>query len=204
LINVNLISEQERLRRMGEAAGRIAFFAAVVVFILTMGAITAEQTRLRAQRNSMAAIRAQSAQLQSRKTEIDLLQGQIDRKKPLVELLRGARDSEAKWCTALTNVSDSAPEGLKLMSVRSSDSLQPRIKESGASTSKTPPKYEGFTITGEAATADLVGQFIRNLGNAESFDDVYMESVRRRKSANNVEVFEFDVQALLAKEKPTP
>ena len=62
----------------------------------------------------------------------------------------------------------------------------------------------GRTITGEAATADLVGQFIRNLGNTESFDDVYMESVRRRKGANNVEVFEFDVQALLAKETPTP
>jgi Tfp pilus assembly protein PilN len=101
-------------------------------------------------------------------------------------------------------VADAAPPGVSIMTLRSSDSLQPKVKEQGASASKTPLRYEGFTITGEATTGDLVSQFIHNLGNTESFGDVYLESVRRRKGAKNVEIFEFDVQALLAKEKPTP
>jgi Tfp pilus assembly protein PilN len=204
LINVNLVSEQERLRRLGETAGRIAFFAAVAIFILTMGAITLQQTRLRSLRNSITTIEGQSAKLEARKGEIDLLQGQIDSKRPLVDLLRGARDSEAKWCNALTDVADAAPPGVSIMTLRSSDTLQPKVKDAAAATSKTPPRYEGFTITGEASTGDLASQFIHNLGNTPSFGDVYLESVRRRKGAGNVEVFEFDVQALLAKEKPTP
>jgi len=204
LIRVNLIAEQERLRRVGETAGRIAFFAAVVVFVLTMGAITVQQTRVRSMHNSLAVIEGQTKQLEARKAEIDLLQGQIDSKKPLVDLLRGARDSEAKWCDALTNVADAAPPGVSIMTLRSSDTLQPKVKDTSAQASKTPPRYEGFTITGEATTGDLVSQFIHNLSNTPSFTDVYLESVRRRKGAKDVEVFEFDVQALLAKEKPTP
>jgi Tfp pilus assembly protein PilN len=203
LINVNLISEQERLRRMGETAGRIAFFVAVAVFILTMGAITLQQTRLRALRTGTSATQSQIAQLQGRKGEIDLLQGEIDSKRPLVDLLRGARDSEQKWCDALTDIADSTPVGVAITSLRSSDSLQPKVREQGTTPGK-PARYEGFTITGEATTADLVSQFITNLQNTASFGDVYVESVRWRKGANNVEVFEFDVQALLAKEKPAP
>ncbi|MBM3497824.1 MAG: PilN domain-containing protein [Armatimonadetes bacterium] len=204
MINVNLIHERERLRRVGETAGRIAFFAAVAAFALTMVAITLQQTRVRGVRESIAVVRAESAQLQARKVEIDLLQGQIDSKAPLVDLLRGARDSEAKWCNALTQVADAAPPGVSLMTVRSSDTLQPKVTDTSAAAAKTPPRHEGFTITGEATTGDLVSQFIHNLTNASSFGDVYLESVRRRKGAKNVEIFEFDVQALLAKEKPTP
>ena len=91
-----------------------------------------------------------------------------------------------------------------MISLRSSDTLQPKVKPQGAGASKTPPKYEGFTVTGEAATYNLVAQFITNLQNTSSFGDVYVESVRERKGAQNVEVYEFDVQALLAKEKPAP
>jgi len=121
-----------------------------------------------------------------------------------VDLLRGARDSEAKWCNALTQIADAAPPGISLTTLRSSDTLQPKVKDTTAAAAKTPPRYEGFTITGEASTGDVVSQFIHNLSNAPSFGDVYLESVRRRKGAQNVEIFEFDVQALLAKEKPTP
>jgi len=204
LINVNLISERERVRRVGETAGRIAFFAAVGAFVLTMAAITLQQTRVRGLRDNTDVVRAEAARLQARKAEIDLLQGQIDSKKPLVDLLRGARDSEAKWCNALTQIADAAPPGISLTTLRSSDTLQPKVKDTTAAAAKTPPRYEGFTITGEASTGDVVSQFIHNLSNAPSFGDVYLESVRRRKGAQNVEIFEFDVQALLAKEKPTP
>jgi Tfp pilus assembly protein PilN len=206
LINVNLISEQERLRRIGETAGRIAFFVAVAVFILTMGAITLQQTRLRALRSGTSATQSQITRLEGRKAEIDLLQGQIDSKRPLVDLLRGARDSEEKWCDALTDIAGSTPLNVAITSLRSSDSLQPKVKEQGATAaaSSKPVRYEGFTISGEAITGDLVSQFITNLQNTASFGDVYVESVRRRKGANNVEIFEFDVQALLAKEKPAP
>lgn len=204
MINVNLISERERVRRVGETAGRIAFFAAVGAFVLTMAAITLQQTRVRGLRDNTDVVRAEAARLQARKAEIDLLQGQIDSKKPLVDLLRGARDSEAKWCNALTQIADAAPPGISLTTLRSSDTLQPKVKDTTAAAAKTPPRYEGFTITGEASTGDVVSQFIHNLSNAPSFGDVYLESVRRRKGAQNVEIFEFDVQALLAKEKPTP
>jgi Tfp pilus assembly protein PilN len=204
LINVNLISERERLRRVGETAGRVAFFAAVAAFVLTMGAITVQQTRLRNLRSSLDTVKAQSAQLQARKTEIDLLTAQIDSKKPLVDLLRGARDSEAKWCNAITQVADAAPPGVSIMTLRSSDTLQPKVTDTSAAAAKTPPKYEGFTITGEAKSSELVSQFIHNLSIAPSFGDVYLESVRQRKGVNNVEVMEFDVQALLKKEQPTP
>jgi Tfp pilus assembly protein PilN len=201
LINVNLISEHERLRRIGETAGRIAFFVAVAVFVLTMVAITIQQTRLRGLQNSTNAVQGQIAQLQTRKGEIDGLQGQIDSKRPLVDLLRGARDSEAKWCNALTHISDATPAGIAIVSLRSSDSLQPKVKEQGAAPSK-PIRYEGLTITGEAERTDLVGTFMTNLQNTESFGDVYMDSVRERKGAGGRQLFEFNVQAIMAKEKP--
>jgi len=203
LINVNLISEQERLRRVGETAGRIAFFVAVAVFVLTMVAITIQQTRLRGLRNNTDAVQGRIAQLQARKGEIDLLQGQIDSKRPLVDLLRGARDSEAKWCNALTHVADATPAGIAIISLRSSDSLQPKVKEQGAAPGK-PIRYEGFTITGEAERTDLVGTFMTNLQNTESFGDVYMDSVRERKGAGGKQLFEFSVQAIMSKEKPAP
>lgn len=203
MINVNLIAERERQRRLGEAAGRVAFFVAVFVFVVTVIAVTMQQTRLRALANNLEMAKAEITQLQARKTSIDVLQRQVDSKRPLVELLRGARDSEAKWCMALTHIAEATPTRASIISVRSSDSLQPKVKEPGAS-GGTPVKYEGFTITGEAMSAELVGQFITNLQNTESFGDVYVESVRRRKAANEVEVFEFDAQALLAKEKPAP
>jgi len=204
LINVNLISEQERIRKVGETAGRIAFFVAVAVFVATMFAITIQQTRLRALRNTADTTEAQIAGLQSRKAEIDGLQQQIDAKRPLVDLLRGARDSEAKWCNALTDVAAATPKpGMSITSLRSSDSLQPKVKEQGQKSGR-PPKCEGFTIAGEAASGDLVSQFITNLQNTKSFGDVYVDSMRRRTVEGGKEVFEFDVQALLAKEKPAP
>ena len=201
MINVNLISEQERLRRVGETAGRIAFFVAVAVFVLTMAAITIQPTRLRGLRNNTDAVQGRIAQLQARKGEIDLLQGQIDSKRPLVDLLRSARDSEAKWCNALTHVADATPAGIAIISLRSSDSLQPKVKEQGAAPGK-PVRYGGFTITGEAERTDLVGTFMTNLQNTESFGDVYMDSVRERKGAGGKQLFEFSVQAIMAKEKP--
>ena len=202
MINVNLISEQDRLRRVGETAGRIAFFVAVAVFVLTMASITVQQTRIRGLRNSTEAIQGQIARLQARKSEIDSLQAQIDSKRPLVDLLRNARDSEAKWCNALTHVADATPAGIALVSLRSSDTLQPKVKEQGAAPGK-PARYEGFTITGQAERTDLVGTFMTNLQNTDSFGEVYMDSVRERKGAGGKQLFEFSVQAIMAKEKPT-
>jgi Tfp pilus assembly protein PilN len=201
LINVNLISEQDRLRRVGETAGRIAFFVAVGVFVLTMAAITVQQTRLRGLKSSTDTIQGQIAQLQSRKGEIDRLQAQIDGKRPLVDLLWNARNSEAKWCNALTHVTDAMPGGIALISLRSSDTLQPKVTEKGAAPGK-PVRYEGFIITGEAENTELVGTFMTNLQNTDSFDEVFMESVRERKAAGGKQLFEFSIQAIMAKEKP--
>jgi len=201
LINVNLISEQDRLRRVGETAGRIAFFVAVAVFILTMAAITLQQTRIRGLRSNTGAVQAQIDQLQARKGEIDRLQAQIDGKRPLVDLLRNARDSEARWCNALTHIDDARPQGIALISLRSSDTLQPKVKDPSAAPGK-PVHYEGFIITGEAERTDLVGTFMTNLQNTDSFGQVFMESVRERKGAGGKQFFEFSVQAILGKERP--
>jgi Tfp pilus assembly protein PilN len=203
LINLNLIRDRERAYYLGEQAGRIAFFVALGLFVLMVGSIIVQQSNLARVRGATRGTQGEIASLQAQKTQIDSLQREIDGKRPLVGLLRGARDSEAKWCNALTHIYDALPPASALIAVRSSDTLQPKVQDESVKTNK-PVQYEGFTITGEAASSSVVGQFITNLQNTPSFGDVYLETIRQRKGVNNTQIYEFDVEALLEEEAPTP
>jgi Tfp pilus assembly protein PilN len=197
LINVNLISERETQRRKGETAGRIAFFIAVVTFIAAMVVASLQQSRLRATRTSIAAMRVEMGKLQDQKARIDVVQRQLDNKRPLIDLLRSGRDSEAKWCAALAHISEALPERVSLTSVRSSSALRPRVKQEG-SRAAAAKAQEGFTLAGQAASGNLVGQFITNLQKTDSVGDVYLQYTRKRGGGAVAETYQFEVQALLA------
>ncbi len=197
MININLISERENQRLRGENAGRIAFFVAVLAFVATMVVASLQQSRLRATRSALANTRVQISKLQEEKARIDVIQKQLDNKRPLIDLLRSARDSEAKWCAALSHISQSLPGQVSLNMVRSSKTLRPRVKQEGA-TKATTEAREGFTLTGQAASGSLVGQFIRNLEGTTSFGEVYLQYTRKRGGGSIAETYQFEVQALLA------
>ncbi len=198
MLNVNLIAERERAKRVGEAAGRFAFFLAVGAFIAAMVSFTWQQTRMRALRAGTASAQSAVSRLEQQKNEIDAVQRQLDNKRPLVELLRSARDSEAKWCQALADISQALPEGVKLNSARSSKSLHPRITLVGSKAGQ-PTDREGFTLVGQASTQNLVAQFYTNLQNTTSFKskEVYLQYTRRRGGGLVTESIDFEIQALM-------
>jgi Tfp pilus assembly protein PilN len=198
VINVNLIAERERAQRTGEAGGRLAFFLAVVTFVATMVTFTWQQTKLRALRSNIASTQVTVSRLESQKNEVDGVQRQLDNKRPLVDLLRSARESEAKWCEALASIDQARPDGVGLTSVRSSKSLRPRITEVGGKGGQ-PKEREGFTLVGQAKTNNLVAQYITNLQNTTSFTtkEVSLSFSRRRSSAKGEETIDFEVVALL-------
>ncbi len=197
LININLISERENQRKRGETVGRVAFFVAVAAFVGAMVVASWQQSRLRATRDRLDAIRGEIGQLQDEKARIDVVQRQLDSKRPLIDLLRSARDSEAKWCAALSHMTQALPEQVTLTVVRSSKTLRPRVKQVGAKTAAAAAR-EGFTLTGQAATGSLVGQFIQNLEATTSFGDVYLQYTRKRGGGPVTETYQFEIQALLA------
>ncbi len=197
MINVNLIAERERARRLGETAGRLAFFLAVGAFIAAMGTFSWQQTRLRAMRASIASTQTAVSGLEQKKNDLDAVQRELDAKRPLVELLRSARDSEAKWCQALANVSYALPDGVKLNSVRSSKTLRPPIAVESSKGGQQ--DREGVTLAGQATTQNLVAQFYQNLQNTPSFStkEVFLQYTRRRGGGQVAEVVDFEIQALL-------
>ncbi len=197
MININLISERENQRRRGETAGRVAFFVAVTAFVATMACASFQQSRLRANRAALATTRADIGKLQEEKARIDVVQKQLDNKRPLIDLLRSARDSEAKWCAALSHILQSLPQQVSIEAVRSSNTLRPRVKQEGEKKAAAAAR-EGFTLTGKAATGSLVGQFIRNLEGTTSFGEVYLQYTRKRGGGNVAETYQFEIQALLA------
>lgn len=197
MININLISERENQRLRGETAGRIAFFVAVAAFVATMVVASLQQSKLRMTRAALASTRAEIGKLEEEKARIDVVQKQLDSKRPLIDLLRSARDSEAKWCAALSHITQSLPEQVSLNVVRSSKTLRPRVKQEGAKSAAS-LAHEGFTLTGQAASGSLVGQFIRNLEGSPSFGDVYLQYTRKRGGGPIAETYQFEVQALLA------
>jgi hypothetical protein len=197
LININLISERENQRIRGETAGRVAFFVAVAAFVATMVYASFQQSRLRATRAALASTRVEIGSLQEDKARIDVIQKQLDNKRPLIDLLRSARDSEAKWCAALSHILQSLPQQVSLDVVRSSKTLRPRVKQEGDKKAAA-QAHEGFTLTGQAATGSLVGQFIRNLESTTSFGDVYLQYTRKRGGGQVAETYQFEIQALLA------
>jgi hypothetical protein len=127
-----------------------------------------------------------------------VVQRQLDSKRPLVELLRSARDSEAKWCRALADISQALPEDVKLSSARSSKTLRPPITQE-AGKSGQPAEREGFTLVGQANTGNLIAQFYTNLQNTISFKtkEVYLIYTRRRGGGPVPETVDFEIQALL-------
>jgi Tfp pilus assembly protein PilN len=196
VIDVNLVADRERARRLGELAGRIMFFVALAAFIAAMVTISWQQTKLRSLRLNIAAIRTDVEKLQAQKADVDAVQRRLDSQRPLVDLLRSARDSEAKWCQALANIYQSLPPDVTLISARSSKTLRPRIKEEGAKAG-APVEREGFTLIGQAASGNLVGQFITNLQGTPSFKDVYLQYTRKRGGGQIAESTDFEIQALL-------
>lgn len=198
MLNVNLITERERARHVGEAAGRLAFFIAVAAFIAAMTSFTWQQTRLRALRASIAAAQSTVSKLGEQKNDIDAVQRQLDSQRPLVDLLRSARDSEAKWCQALADIAQALPDGVKLNSARSSKTLHPRIMQEGSKSGQATDR-EGFTLVGQAATGNLVAQFYANLQNTTSFKtkEVYLQYTRRRGGGPIPESIDFEIQAFL-------
>jgi len=198
VLNVNLIAERERARRIGEAAGRLAFFVAVAAFIAAIVSFTWQQSRIRALRIGIAAAQSTVSKLEQQKNEIDVVQRQVDSKRPLVELLRSARDSEAKWCQALADISQALPEAVKLSSARSSKSLRPTITQEGSKPGQQTDR-EGFTLVGQAGTGNLVAQFYANLQNTTSFKtkEVYLKYTRRRGGGPVPETIDFEILALM-------
>jgi Tfp pilus assembly protein PilN len=203
LININLISERENQRKRGETAGRVAFFVAVAAFIGAMVVASLEQSRLRATRAALAATRVEISSFQEQKARVDVVQKQLDNKRPLIDLLRSARDSEAKWCAALNHISGALPDQVSLTVARSSKTLRPRVKQEGSKAAAA-AAHEGFTLTGQAASGSLVGQFIRNLEGSTSFDDVYLQYTRKRGGGAVAETYQFEIQALLAMGEAKP
>jgi len=198
VINVNLIAERERARRVGETAGRLAFFVAVAAFIAAMITFTWQQTKLRALRAGIATTQSAVEGLARQKEDVDAVQRQLDSKRPLVDLLRSARDSEAKWCQLLANISQALPDAVKLTSARSSKSLRPRVTLEGGKGGQ-PQDREGVTIVGQSATQNLVAQFYQNLQSTPSFStkEVFLQYTRRRGGGQVAETVDFEIQALL-------
>ena len=148
MINVNLISERERARVVGENAGRIAFFIAVVAFVLAIGVFTLQQSKLGRMKNQLRLAQTGIDDYAQKKGEIDGIQRQLDNKRPLVDLLVTARNSERKWCMALADVEKALPADVRLQSLRS-EMLHPQIVDD-QDANKQVADIEGFIIIGFA------------------------------------------------------
>jgi len=197
LINVNLISERERARLVGENAGRIAFFIAVVAFVLAMGVFTLQQSKLGRMKNQLRMAQTSIDDYAQKKNEIDSIQQQLDNKRPLVDLLVTARNSERKWCMALADIEKSLPTDVTLQSIRS-EMLHPQTVDD-QDASKQVADSEGFIIIGFAGSQPSVGRLMTNLKNTDAFSGTQFVRVTRHQGAGGVApIFDFEVHAFFA------
>lgn len=197
MININLIAERERLRRTGENAGRIAFFVAVAMFALAIVAFSLQQGRLYKKGVQLQQAQANIANLAARKSEIDGIQGQLDAKRPLIELLRGAQDSERKWCLAMGDVQLAQPVDVTLSSVRSSNTLRREIRDESDPNAKIDDR-EGFIMIGYAGSNESVSNFISAVQDTGSFGEVDWKFTRRRAGLPGMgDIYEFELHAYL-------
>jgi len=200
LINVNLISERERARRIGELAGRVAFFIAVLAFAGAIGSFTLQQGKVGRLRRDMTGLQTQVDQYSDSKSEIDSLQHQLDGKRPVIDLLRSAQGSERKWCLALVDIQSALPPTVQLTAIRSSKNIRPRILDVTEKNRRIPDR-EGFTIQGFAPSNELVGEYMTNLQSKDTFADVSTNFSRRRSGANT---YDFEMLALMPERKKQP
>ena len=197
MININLIAERERLRRVGENAGRIAFFVAVAMFALAIVAFSLQQGRLYKKGVQVQQAQADIANLTARKAEIDSIQGQLDSKCPLIELLRAAQDSERKWCVAMGDIQLAQPVDVTLSSARSSSTLRREIRDESDPNARIDDR-EGFILIGYAGSNESVSNFISAVQDTQSFGEVDWKFTRRRPGLPGMsEIYEFELHAYL-------
>ncbi len=196
MINVNLISGRERARRVGENAGRIAFFIAVIAFVMAMGIFTLQQTKLGRLKAQLRQAHAEIEKYSRQKAQIDAIKRQVDNKRPLVDLLTTARDSERKWCMGLADIGKALPDDVKLQSIRSG-MLRPQMVDVNDANLRIAER-EGFTITGSASKPPSVASLMTNLNESKSFSGTeYGRSTQHLQTESNVPIYDFEVKVFL-------
>lgn len=195
MIDINLVAERQRERRSRERLARLALFAAVFFFVLTVVAATAILTKMSGKRGEAAKIQAEIRTLEQAKADIDAIRSQIEQKEPLVKLLNEARFSQLRWCRVLRDLHTSLPARVKLTGVRSSSTLRPRVTDVGR-TGPAAEGGEGITVGGQALQQDSVGVFIANLNKQDCFDQVYLNYTRAQRQIEG-EVYQFELIAML-------
>ncbi|MFQ6131593.1 MAG: PilN domain-containing protein [Armatimonadota bacterium] len=195
MIDINLVAERQRERRSRERLARVALFAAMFFFVLTVVATTGMLTKMSGKRGETEKVKAEIRDWMQKQAAIDATREQIAEKEPLVKLLNEARFSQLRWCRVLQHVHTSLPAQLKLTSVRSSSSIRPRVRLVGQP-GKAPEGGQGLTITGEALQQEAVGVLIANLGKGDAFQDVYLNYSRAQRQAEG-EVYQFELIAML-------
>jgi len=194
MIDINLVAERQRERRSRERLARVALFAAMFFFVLTVVAATGMLTKIGGKRGAISKAQADIRTWQDKKAQLDAVKEEIARLEPQVKLLNQARFSELRWCRVLADLHKALPAHVTLTGVRSSDTLRPRVRDVGSKTAGE--GGEGLTISGEALQQDLVGLFITKLGQQEGFDQVYLSYTRAQRQADR-EVYQFELIAML-------
>lgn len=195
MIDINLVAERQRERRSRERLARIALFAAVFFFVLTVVAAVGMLTKISGNKAQIEKARQEIAEWEAKKAEIDAIKAEIEQKKPLVNLLNEARFSQLRWCRVLNDLHASLPAKVKLTSLRSSDTLRPRVRDVSKPGTRA-EGGEGVTLTGEAMQQESVGVLIANLSKREGFSDVYLNYTRSQRRAEG-EVYQFELIAML-------
>ncbi len=197
MIDINLVAERQRERRARERMARVALLLALAFLVATGAVGTWLITQRSGARAEIAKQESLIEDLRRQKAEIDQIKQDIERKRPLVELLNGARTSELRWCRTLRDLSHALPAGVQLESVRSAASIRPRVREAG--TQGAQEGGPGVSIMGAAQEQHLVGLFMTNLGREPSFSETYLSYSRARRQGE-VETYGFEITAMLSPE----
>jgi Tfp pilus assembly protein PilN len=201
MIEINLVAERMRQRRRAELLQRIAAVACLAFFVAAVLSVLWVFKGTWDLQHQIAGTQLELQQVKEQKREIDELKEQINTDEPLVRLLRRARSSETEMCQLLLDVARAIPEQVAVEELRTSDTLRPRVTNTGQ---PPPPAQRGVTIVGVADNNALIGQFMEQLGRMESFGETFLSYAQQTEDENRngekIVIYRFEVIALCGKE----
>ncbi len=194
MIELNLVAERMRQRQFAETLQRVAFFACLLFFVAAVIAFTYVVRQSVELKTQIELTRGELAKAQEVKSRLDELQAEISAQEPLVRLLVQAHESEVHWCRALDDVLTALPAEATIDSLVSSDTLYPRVSIEGQRAMRRP--RHGLTISGVAASNELIGEFMAALARTSSIDETHLNYARRQDDEGTV-VYQYEIIALL-------
>ena len=196
MIEINLVAELMRIRHRTELLQRVAALACLFFFVAAALSVVWVLKETLDLRGRIGVVKGELRAVKDKKREIDDLNDRIATGEPLVALLSQARKSETRMCELLLDVARAVPEDVAVDELRTSDTLRPRVT---VRDQPPPPARRGVTITGVAKSNTLVGVFMENLAQLDSFDETFLSYAQQAVDEGRT-VFRFEVIALCSQE----